>query len=116
MQVDYPTLSKFRGILRDKNAKWCPDPATRLSTQIQAHFMERLFERFPDNKDQACVLIDTMRWIQQNYAKLQFENTWDRRMQHRVHCSNGATSVIILFNGCVTLRTCWLYEPSNKDQ
>ena len=109
--VDYPTLSKFRAILREKNEKWCPDPATRLKTQIQAHFLERLFERFPKNEDQACVLIDTMKWLKANYAMLQNENTWGRKMQHRIHCSNGATSVIILFNGCITLRTCWLYEP-----
>lgn len=111
MQIDYKMLSQFRAMLREKNEKWCPDPSKRLKTQIQAHFIERLFERFETKQDRALVLIDTMNWMRANYAKLQEENTWDRKMQHRIHCTNGATSVIILFNGVVTLRTCWLYEP-----
>lgn len=114
MQVDYQTLSTFRALLRENNEKWCPDATQRLKTQIQAHFIERLFERFPKNQDQAVVLIDTMKWLKANYAMLQNENTWDRKMQHRIRCSNGATSVIILFNGVITLRTCWLYESDGN--
>lgn len=114
MTVDYKTLSQFRAVLRQKNEQICPDPATRLQTQIQAHFIERLFERFPKSEDQARVLIDTINWIKANYAMLQRENTWDRKMQHRIHCTNGGTSVLILFNGVITLRTCWLYE-ADKD-
>lgn len=115
MAIEYKTLSEFRAILREKNEKWCPDPATRLKTQIQAHFLERLFERFTDKADQARVLIDTMAWIKANYAMLQREATWERKMQHRIHCSNSATSVIIVFNGVITLRTCWLYEPQERE-
>jgi len=114
-QIDYKTLSMFRAILREKNEKWCPDKATRLQTQIQAHFIERLYERFETTADRAQVLIDTMKWMKENYAMLQRENTWGRKIQHRIHCSNRATSVIILFNNVVTLRTCWLYEPKGQD-
>lgn len=114
MAIEYSVLAEFRAILRKKNELWCPDPSKRLKTQIQAHFMERLFERFPKSEDQGQVLIDTFTWLKNNYGKLQEENTWDRKMQHRIHCTNDATSVIILFNGCITLRTCWLYESDGS--
>ena len=113
--IDYRTLSQFRGVLREANEKICPDKATRLTTQIQAHYLERLFERFTDKADQARVLIDTIAWIKANYPMLQREATWERKIQHRIHCTNGATSVIVVFNGGFTLRTCWLYEPKESE-
>ncbi|WP_407305422.1 hypothetical protein [Acinetobacter sp.] len=99
MKPDMKTLNTFRALFHERNKLWCSNERTRLKMFVEAHFIERLFERFRISSEAAQVVKDVMKWIRENYAILQFEDGFGTKRQYRINLSNEAAAVLILFLG-----------------
>jgi len=112
MKTDMKTLNTFRALFHEGNKKWCPEGTTPLRMFVEEHFIDRLFQRFTTNVEAAAVVKNTMKWVKDNYAILQFENNFGTKREYCIRHADGNVSVVVLFNNVVRIRTC--YKPTEQ--
>lgn len=102
---DLKTLNFFRAQFYEANNKWCPDEKIRLKVFVEEHFVYRMLDRFKPAVA-VTLLRDTMKWIDDNYCMLLFDNAVYPKRDYRIELKSGV-AVMVLHNNTLRVRTCY---------